>query len=173
MKSKRREIWEVGLVEKEVRNQSIHTILVLCSRRRLRLSGGADDDALVRSASMIVQLRSNFLSNCCPVRDPAAPHKCLLFKAGDNLFDGSCLEFTSVLFFFQAEDGIRDWSVTGVQTCALPISINRGEFLITHVAVRSTGDDPPTKMVSCSEAIHPGFQEICRLLFLEYRQDLA
>src|ERR1019366_4161761 len=25
------------------------------------------------------------------------------------------------LFFFQAEDGIRDWSVTGVQTCALPI----------------------------------------------------
>src|SRR5258706_426870 len=23
------------------------------------------------------------------------------------------------LFFFQAEDGIRDWSVTGVQTCAL------------------------------------------------------
>src|SRR5262249_58140656 len=25
------------------------------------------------------------------------------------------------LFFLQAEDGIRDWSVTGVQTCALPI----------------------------------------------------
>src|SRR5258706_8006117 len=25
-------------------------------------------------------------------------------------------------FFFQAEDGIRDWSVTGVQTCVLPIS---------------------------------------------------
>src|SRR5437879_5523071 len=27
----------------------------------------------------------------------------------------------AVLFFFQAEDGIRDTSVTGVQTCALPI----------------------------------------------------
>src|SRR5260370_27401187 len=27
------------------------------------------------------------------------------------------------LFFFQAEDGIRDSSVTGVQTCALPISV--------------------------------------------------
>ena len=27
-------------------------------------------------------------------------------------------------FFFQAEDGIRDWSVTGVQTCALPIWAN-------------------------------------------------
>src|SRR5699024_11333903 len=30
----------------------------------------------------------------------------------------SCLVF----FFFQAEDGIRDRNVTGVQTCALPIS---------------------------------------------------
>src|SRR5438874_12764468 len=28
----------------------------------------------------------------------------------------------SVVFFFQAEDGIRDLYVTGVQTCALPIS---------------------------------------------------
>src|SRR5690606_40287758 len=28
----------------------------------------------------------------------------------------------SLFFFFQAEDGIRDFHVTGVQTCALPIS---------------------------------------------------
>src|SRR5688500_20180483 len=27
----------------------------------------------------------------------------------------------SYYFFFQAEDGIRDYKVTGVQTCALPI----------------------------------------------------
>src|SRR5260221_7382577 len=33
-----------------------------------------------------------------------------------------CLEFRLVFFFFQAEDGIRDHCVTGVQTCALPIS---------------------------------------------------
>src|SRR5690625_8049654 len=30
------------------------------------------------------------------------------------------------IFFFQAEDGIRDGHVTGVQTCALPISENTG-----------------------------------------------
>src|SRR2546429_3858388 len=30
------------------------------------------------------------------------------------------------MFFFQAEDGIRDVAVTGVQTCALPISLDRG-----------------------------------------------
>src|SRR5437773_7668240 len=33
--------------------------------------------------------------------------------------------FFCFFFFFQAEDGIRDRDVTGVQTCALPISIVR------------------------------------------------
>src|SRR5256884_2057990 len=31
-------------------------------------------------------------------------------------------------FFFQAEDGIRDVAVTGVQTCALPISLHVASF---------------------------------------------
>jgi len=31
-------------------------------------------------------------------------------------------EGKDLIFFFQAEDGIRDDLVTGVQTCALPIS---------------------------------------------------
>src|SRR5829696_9633645 len=30
----------------------------------------------------------------------------------------------ATVVFFQAEGGIRDWSVTGVQTCALPISLD-------------------------------------------------
>src|SRR3954466_13245208 len=30
-------------------------------------------------------------------------------------------ELLALVFFFQAEDGIRDYRVTGVQTCALPI----------------------------------------------------
>src|SRR5829696_7076575 len=33
------------------------------------------------------------------------------------------VQFQLLFFFFQAEDGIRDWSVTGVQTCALPIFV--------------------------------------------------
>src|SRR5690606_39311813 len=33
------------------------------------------------------------------------------------------LLFVVLFFFFQAEDGIRDFHVTGVQTCALPISL--------------------------------------------------
>src|SRR2546422_510633 len=36
--------------------------------------------------------------------------------------DRSYLLLCCFFFFFQAEDGIRDVAVTGVQTCALPIS---------------------------------------------------
>src|SRR5256886_5275303 len=39
------------------------------------------------------------------------PSRCFMFDIWLALF-----------FFFQAEDGIRDLTVTGVQTCALPIS---------------------------------------------------
>src|SRR5258707_10054451 len=42
-----------------------------------------------------------------------------LGKRGHLLYD----EVLAYFFFFQAEDGIRDIGVTGVQTCALPISI--------------------------------------------------
>src|SRR5207248_6305087 len=39
-------------------------------------------------------------------------------------------------FFFQAEDGIRDRTVTGVQTCALPISLmnidSRSSYSVGH-----------------------------------------
>src|SRR6266478_2440043 len=35
-----------------------------------------------------------------------------------------------VFFFFQAEDGIRDLTVTGVQTCALPIFLSGGRFIL-------------------------------------------
>src|SRR5690349_23197587 len=43
-----------------------------------------------------------------------------------RLFLFSCVWGLSYFFFFQAEDGIRDLYVTGVQTCALPISLGRG-----------------------------------------------
>src|SRR5256885_7883612 len=44
-----------------------------------------------------------------------------------------------VFFFFQAEDGIRDYKVTGVQTCALPIFIasGRGALQLTRIARKS------------------------------------
>src|SRR5690606_40922494 len=42
-------------------------------------------------------------------------------------------------FFFQAEDGIRDFHVTGVQTCALPIwcLMPGGDHLVTVYKTRS------------------------------------
>src|SRR5437762_8137954 len=44
-------------------------------------------------------------------------------------------------FFFQAEDGIRDTSVTGVQTCALPIS--RGDRAVRRVRTRDRHPEEP------------------------------
>src|SRR2546429_3704783 len=40
-----------------------------------------------------------------------------------------CCHICCLSFFFQAEDGIRDVAVTGVQTCALPISPRRARLL--------------------------------------------
>src|SRR5260370_9873951 len=43
-----------------------------------------------------------------------------------------CYEYVLFFFFFQAEDGIRDSSVTGVQTCALPIYLMITDFESIH-----------------------------------------
>src|SRR5699024_11981356 len=43
---------------------------------------------------------------------------------------------SAFIFFFQAEDGIRDRNVTGVQTCALPILLNQ---IQPHQAFISAG----------------------------------
>src|SRR2546421_4141600 len=56
------------------------------------------------------------------------------------------------VFFFQAEDGIRDLIVTGVQTCALPIfdcsahgaqMDGSGDGSVVETASRRVGEDPP------------------------------
>src|SRR5438046_6785374 len=59
----------------------------------------------------------------------------------DVVLDGVWVFF---FFFFQAEDGIRDWSVTGVQTCALPISSSPEDVrpvIIARLIIRHAGAD--------------------------------
>src|SRR5699024_12071673 len=49
-----------------------------------------------------------------------------------------------LFFFFQAEDGIRDRNVTGVQTCALPISsCTRSSVITRRSLIPSTWAKPP------------------------------
>src|SRR5256885_7396504 len=43
------------------------------------------------------------------------------FRGEATLVHVDRIEAMTEAFFFQAEDGIRDYKVTGVQTCALPI----------------------------------------------------
>src|SRR5438309_1353648 len=49
-------------------------------------------------------------------------------------------------FFFQAEDGIRDGTVTGVQTCALPI--------LVETELRELGEKRQVSIQMSLEAIH-------------------
>src|SRR5439155_13538219 len=51
-------------------------------------------------------------------------------------------------FFFQAEDGIRDGHVTGVQTCALPISVD-------HRPALQTGLEPSAGRAVRRRLLHP------------------
>src|SRR2546421_2858371 len=73
------------------------------------------------------------------------------------------MEFRRVFFCFQAEDGIRDLIVTGVQTCALPISSRR----------RHTRSDRDWSSDVCSS--DPELQSrsdlVCRLLLVTGVQD--
>src|SRR5207248_5021087 len=54
-----------------------------------------------------------------------------LFKFFFDVYNSVIVLF---FFFFQAEDGIRDRTVTGVQTCALPILTGNVVFLAFAVA---------------------------------------
>src|SRR5699024_11975954 len=62
---------------------------------------------------------------------------------------GAAASFSVILFFFfQAEDGIRDRNVTGVQTCALPILSSTGEC-----RGRGSGAAPAGSVDCCSWAL--------------------
>src|SRR6266576_625430 len=63
-----------------------------------------------------------------------------------------------MLFFFQAEDGIRDLYVTGVQTCALPISMARSKIEEHRLEDVVLEDVPPGERIEAGpfelELIH-------------------
>src|SRR5438309_4004083 len=58
-------------------------------------------------------------------------------------------------FFFQAEDGIRDGTVTGVQTCALPISDDPAGEAGAHgyVAAKLQPDGVEERFADCFDRI--------------------
>src|SRR3989442_10419787 len=75
------------------------------------------------------------------------------------------------LFFFQAEDGIRDADVTGVQTCALPISSPLGQSLrvdytpaLSHRMARPTAGE---RTAADSWAPATRFRAVCQYRYRE------
>src|SRR3712207_7311656 len=67
-----------------------------------------------------------------------------------------CYPLLLFFFFFQAEDGIRDIGVTGVQTCALPILTppdrRRPASMVAQVPIGAA--TAPTK-AACGQASRP------------------
>src|SRR2546426_309135 len=61
-----------------------------------------------------------------------------------------CVVFLLCFFFFQAEDGIRDYKVTGVQTCALPILPFEGllEYVLEELKVPEPGSSPAQRLLA-------------------------
>src|SRR5689334_15656500 len=74
----------------------------------------------------------------------------------------SCMCF----FFFQAEDGIRDGTVTGVQTCALPISLARPGEMIALVGPTGAGKSTLVNLL-------PSFYEVTAGRILIDGQDIS
>src|SRR6266496_4506276 len=60
------------------------------------------------------------------------------------------------LFFFQAEDGIRDLYVTGVQTCALPISLAVLELFAQARQARVRPGEPPLEVAFAATEVDGG-----------------
>src|SRR2546430_13249950 len=58
---------------------------------------------------------------------------------GQIMFLECSIERSVFFFFFQAEDGIRDLTVTGVQTCALPISCSRARPVLSSIIASAAG----------------------------------
>src|SRR5690606_39829098 len=61
----------------------------------------------------------------------------------------------AMYFFFQAEDGIRDFHVTGVQTCALPISGHRERAMRTTATGERSASMARTTVQAAVEASRP------------------
>src|SRR5690606_30799654 len=70
-------------------------------------------------------------------------------------------------FFFQAEDGIRDFHVTGVQTCALPISVPAIRMALdagASVMVTSHLGRPKEGTVGPDDTLRPVAERLAELL---------
>src|SRR5205823_9482910 len=86
-------------------------------------------------------------------------YKLSLFFSEPIMIFVDSMVFDFVFFFFQAEDGIRDKLVTGVQTCALPISGNPTDVPGVRFAAQLCADTPRRVVVPAEEWCCDGFHE--------------
>src|SRR5690606_39842855 len=102
---------------------------LMCVLLHLQLLSG------LHSKTLLILFNRGF-----PVKCFELVHQSLVL--GDaTLFLSYLVVDVRAVFFFQAEDGIRDFHVTGVQTCALPILLVLGGFMIVNWLAANAAHD--------------------------------
>src|SRR2546430_2315217 len=108
---------------------------------------------LVSMQISISSLQSHNVNRCGRSRHLARKLSLRRKRSTPNVFEMEETEtitgliLIKLFFFFQAEDGIRDLTVTGVQTCALPICIRLGIEKRLQIAPL-IGDTPVQRIVN-------------------------
>src|SRR5206468_9065798 len=107
------------------------------------------------ACNVVVTGNAAIYSTFCQLREVLAKVPLLFLRVFPSAGNDRTLSFVLVLaglrpliFFFQAEDGIRDLIVTGVQTCALPIC---------HAAVPHTLMARPRQIVGFGGGTFPTY----------------
>src|SRR3989454_2307568 len=109
-------------------------------------------------------------SRSCRVRERRSDYRSL-YRGSRRTEDG-CSRVTTAspcsvfFFFFQAEDGIRDYKVTGVQTCALPILVADPRANLDKAVRR-------VKEAAAGGATLVCLPELFRTLYIGQREDHA
>src|SRR2546430_6549910 len=89
---------------------------------------------------------------------------------------GVWLHVKPLFFFFQAEDGIRDLTVTGVQTCALPIfhqaEEDKGAGKRQPAQQRRAAEDAAERSEEHTSELQSQSNLVCRLLLEKKKQAL-
>src|SRR5260221_6862014 len=92
---------------------------------------------------------------------------CFFFQAEDGIRDHCVTGVQTCALPIQAEDGIRDHCLTGVQTCALPISsstrLNSSHTVISYAVFCLRSEEHTSEIQSNSDLV-------CRLLLVKKEQ---
>src|SRR2546426_6209984 len=95
------------------------------------------------------------------------------FQAEDGIRDYKVTGVQTCALPIQAEDGIRDYKVTGVQTCALPIRLNSSHLVISYAVFCLQGDWSSDGSEEHTSELQSPCNLVCRLLLEKKKKQVV